>query len=309
MERIEYNQFDFEKDVERLFLQIGESGRHIRYICPIVRGGSVLAVALQGKLKTLFSKIQLLEVSELNEVCPADTLVVDDIADSGRTLEAFINIGCPIAVIHKQEKCPVIIDFFAERIQKDTWIDYWWESKNTNIEDNITRTISFIGENPCREGLKETPMRVVKSWKELYSGYEQDPKDVFKIFEDGACDSMVILKDIEFYSTCEHHLLPFFGKAHIAYIPDKKVIGISKLARLLEVYSRRMQIQERIGEQVTGELMKHLKPKGAICILEAQHFCMTSRGVQKQHSQMVTSSIKGDFQNIPVRNEFLNLIK
>lgn len=181
--------------------------------------------------------------------------------------------------------------------------------KENYIEQIIAEQLEYIGENPDREGLVETPKRIRKSWDKLYGGYKMNPKDLLKTFDKETYDQMVVLKDIEFYSTCEHHALPFFGKAHIAYIPNKKVIGVSKLARLLEIYARRMQIQERIGEQVTTFLMKELKAKGAACVLEAQHFCMTSRGVEKKNAKMVTSSLKGAFLKEPeTRQEFFSMI-
>jgi len=134
--------------------------------------------------------------------------------------------------------------------------------------------------------------------------------DRYRTFDKDSYDQMVLLKNIEFYSMCEHHMLPFFGSAHIAYIPDTKVIGVSKLARLLEVYSRRLQIQKRIGEQVTSFLINELKAKGAGCILEARHLCMTARGVEKQHSVMVTSSLKGSMlTDEKTREEFLALCR
>ena len=177
------------------------------------------------------------------------------------------------------------------------------------LGENIKDLLFALGEDPTREGLLETPARILKSYNTLFGGYEQDPKDVLKTFEEGACDQMVMLKDIEFYSTCEHHMIPFHGKATIAYIPNGKVVGISKLSRLLEVFARRMQIQERIGDQVTDSLMEMLDCKGAICVLEAQHLCMTARGVQKQNAVMVTSSIRGCFNDSTLRNEFLSLKK
>lgn len=178
------------------------------------------------------------------------------------------------------------------------------------IKEFITGILAHIGEDPTRDGLKETPSRVVKSYKELFSGYHKDPKGIFTSFENDGYNSMVVLRDIEMYSFCEHHMLPFFGKAHIAYIPDKgKIVGISKLARLLDIFARRLQVQERIGEQVTNSLMEHLKPKGAACVIEAKHMCMCMRGVGKQNSVMVTSSVKGEFMNDPaVRQEFMDLI-
>ena len=131
-----------------------------------------------------------------------------------------------------------------------------------------------------------------------------------KVFDSETYDQIVLLKDVELFSTCEHHMLPFIGKAHIAYIPDGKVLGLSKLARLLEIYARRLQIQERIGEQVTSALMDYLKPKGAACIIEAKHLCMQMRGVEKQHSMMITSSLKGVFlTNESARIELMGLIK
>lgn len=173
----------------------------------------------------------------------------------------------------------------------------------------ITRILSAIGDDPMREGLLQTPQRVIRSWAKLYGGYAQNPADVLKtVFVEGACDEMVILRDIEFYSTCEHHMLPFFGRASIGYIPAGRVVGVSKLARLLEVYARRLQIQERLTAQVADALVTHLEPKGVMVVLEAQHFCMTSRGVEKQDSLMVTSAIRGVFALPEVRAEFMRLI-
>ena len=172
--------------------------------------------------------------------------------------------------------------------------------------------LEHIGENPDREGLLETPDRVVRSWEELFCGYKTNVEKIFKTFDEHEhnFNQIVLLKDIELYSMCEHHMLPFIGKAHVAYIPDRRVIGISKLARLVDAFARRMQLQERIGEQVTDALMDHLAPKGAACIIEAHHLCMRMRGVQKQHSTMVTSSIKGAFLDNPAtRAELMGMIK
>lgn len=179
------------------------------------------------------------------------------------------------------------------------------------FDEKLIRTILLaIGENPNREGLLETPHRVFGSWSEIYSGYEKDPADLFTVFEADGYNQIVLLKDIELYSTCEHHMLPFFGKAHVAYIPNGKVIGISKLARLVDLFARRLQIQERIGQQVTDALMTYLQPKAAACIIEAQHFCMMSRGVGKQNSVMCTSSLTGTFLEDPKsRQELMSMIK
>lgn len=163
-----------------------------------------------------------------------------------------------------------------------------------------------------RDGLKDTPARIVKSWREIYKGYGMDPAEILSTVFQEYCDEMVVLRDIEFYSTCEHHMLPFYGRAHIGYLPGiaKGVVGISKLARLLEVFARRLTIQERIGAQVADALMEHLKAAGAGVVLEAQHHCMTCRGIGKQNSVMVTSSMRGSFRESPdVKAEFMGMIK
>jgi GTP cyclohydrolase I len=181
------------------------------------------------------------------------------------------------------------------------------------VRKAIETIIEYLGEDKNREGIRDTPMRVIKSWDRIFGGYLQDPEDLFTTFEEDDViphNQIILLKDIEFYSTCEHHMLPFVGKAHVAYIPNKKVVGISKLARIVEVYSRRMQIQERIGNQVTKALMEHLDAKGAACIIESKHFCMTCRGVEQQNSVMVTSSLRGVFlDQQESRQELLSLIR
>ena len=178
------------------------------------------------------------------------------------------------------------------------------------IENATINLLLGLGENPGREGLLETPSRVAKSFMKLFEGYGQDPAKLLTVFETDGYNQMVLLKDVEFYSTCEHHMIPFFGKAHVAYIPGDHIVGISKLARLVDMYARRLQIQERICEQVTSALMQYLKPKGAACIIEASHLCMRARGVEKQNSTMVTSSLKGVFlTNSEARAELMGLIK
>lgn len=174
----------------------------------------------------------------------------------------------------------------------------------------LRQLICDIGDDPDREGLRGTPGRVLRSWNELFGGYGRNPSEVLATFESGTYDQIVLLRDIEFYSTCEHHMLPFIGKAHVAYLPDKQIIGISKLARLVDIYARRLQIQERICEQVTHALVENLRPQGAACVIEAQHLCMQMRGVSKQNSIMVTSSMKGIFiEDRSVRGELMGLLK
>jgi len=230
-------------------------------------------------------------------------LLVDDIIDTGKTAEYYNSrYGKPVVALYSRK----------ELDEKGwEWLVFPWEIDQGEIgpTENIRRVLQYIGEDPNREGLLETPERVVRSWDQLYGGYHQKAEDVLKVFEDDSSDEMVLLKDVEFYSTCEHHMLPFFGKAHIAYLPNGKVVGISKLARILEVYSRRLQIQERLCQQITGAIMDCLQPRGAACVLEAKHFCMTSRGVEKQESKMVTSSLVGAFkEDATTRSELFSLI-
>lgn len=162
-------------------------------------------------------------------------------------------------------------------------------------EDTIIDILNYIGEDPSREGLLETPRRVEKAWAYWCKGYKENPADVLKVFEDGGenCDQMVIVDNIPFYSHCEHHLAPFFGTAAIAYIPDGKIVGLSKLSRLLDVYARRLQVQERLTVQVADALDKYLQPKGVGVSLRARHMCMESRGICKQGSETVTSALRG----------------
>lgn len=179
----------------------------------------------------------------------------------------------------------------------------------SNPQCLIYDLLKAVGDDPKREGLEETPARVVESWKELYGGYKVDIRSLFKSF-DVPCDEMVLMRGIEFVSWCEHHMLPFTGVAHIAYLPDGRVIGASKLARILDAFARRLQVQERLTQQVTEAITKHLKPKGAACVIEASHMCMMCRGVKKQNSVMVTSSLTGPFKtDEKTRSEFYQLIK
>lgn len=178
------------------------------------------------------------------------------------------------------------------------------------MQEEIKKIIEEIGEKPNREGLLETPKRVENAYKEIFSGYQVNPKDLMKTFSEGTCQEMVILKNCEFYSTCEHHMFPFFGHISIGYLPNKKVLGISKLARLVDCYSKRMQIQEKMTTEIADCIMLELDAKGVIVVCEGIHFCMRSRGVKKQDASMITSAVRGEFlDNATLRGEFLSLIK
>ena len=174
----------------------------------------------------------------------------------------------------------------------------------------VRALLEGLGEDPNREGLLKTPERVVKALKFLTQGHAQDPQEVLnEALFTVSYDEMVIIKDIDVFSLCEHHLLPFFGKAHVAYIPDGKVVGLSKIPRLVDMFARRLQVQERLTVQIADAIADQVKPKGVGVVIEAMHFCMIMRGVEKQNSVAVTSCMRGVFQRQETRSEFLSLIK
>ena len=297
---------EFNNMIDELSNQIFETeDAGYEYLYGVPRGGIPIALALSKRTGIPLISTELLTRDK-------KILVVDDIVDSGRTRERFGAWDFASLFISNSTPIDLKPTYFVQ--VSPGWINFWWEDNEVAGEDNITRIIQLIGDNPNRNGLKETPERVVKSWNELFYGYDQNPEDVFKTFDDEDSrqfTGLVYLKDIEFYSMCEHHMLPFYGKAMIAYIPNGPVIGASKMARLLDIYARRLQMQERIGEQVTEALMKYLKPKGAACLTEAKHLCIACRGVRKQHSVMGYSSLKGIFldeeDGIAARNELMSL--
>lgn len=179
-----------------------------------------------------------------------------------------------------------------------------------SISENIKNCLDALGEDSNREGLEKTPHRVAKAWSFMTNGYSLDAKEILKsaIFNENS-QEMVIVKDIELYSMCEHHMVPFYGKAHIGYLPNGKITGLSKLARVVDVFARRLQVQERMTAQIRDAIQEALEPHGVAVIIEAKHLCMMMRGVQKQNSSTVTSAFTGPFLNNPVtRKEFINLV-
>lgn len=260
-------------------------------VFPVPRGGVPVSYLLQS----VFPLIEIVGHEDHADI------IIDDLIDSGATRTRFN--GKPFYALYDKRAEPDL-----------GWLVFPWEGCSSgSIEDNVVRILQYIGEDPTRSGLLETPARVVRSWQELFAGYQMKPEDIFKTF-DVKYDELVILQDIEMWSTCEHHMLPFFGRAHVAYIAAGKVIGASKLARLVEVFSRRLQVQEQIGTQVVEALMTYLEPKGAACIIEAKHLCMSARGVSKQHSIMKTSAMRGVFledssSGFAARAELMSLLK
>ncbi len=180
----------------------------------------------------------------------------------------------------------------------------------TKVEEGVRLILEGIGENPKREGLIGTPDRIARMYEEIFAGLDMDAKEPLSKTFSTDNSEMVIEKDIPFYSTCEHHFMPFYGKAHVAYIPDGRVVGISKLARTVEVYARRPQIQEQLTEQICDALMEHLHPKGAIVMIEAEHMCMTMRGIKKPGSKTVTFAMGGQFQeDEKLQNRFFQMVR
>ncbi|MBD2871244.1 GTP cyclohydrolase I FolE [Paenibacillus arenilitoris] len=183
-------------------------------------------------------------------------------------------------------------------------------SNREQIEHHIKEILKLVGENVEREGLLETPARVTRMYEEIFAGYEVDPREVLGVTFDEQHEELVIVKDIVYYSQCEHHMAPFFGKAHIGYIPSGKIAGLSKLARLVEAITRRLQVQERITSQIADILDEELKPHGVMVVVEGEHLCMCARGVKKPGSKTVTSAVRGEFRSSSaLRSEFLGLIK
>jgi GTP cyclohydrolase I len=180
-----------------------------------------------------------------------------------------------------------------------------------DLERTVGHVLAAIDPDPQREGLVQTPARVARALRFLTRGYEQDPEAVINgaLFTENYSE-MIVVKDIDFYSLCEHHILPFFGRAHVAYIPRGKIVGLSKVARLVEVYARRLQVQERLTTQIADTIERHLAPLGVAVVTEAEHLCMRMRGIEKQNSTVVTSAMRGAFQtNSKTREEFMTLIR
>jgi len=260
---------------------------------PVPRGGVPAALAIQAA----GGRIRLVDNPDDAEV------IIDDIYDSGATYERFAAYDLPFVVLIDKRQYNV------------TWVVFPWENRtddDESITDNVVRMLQYIGEDPTRGGLLETPKRVVKALAEMCSGYGKDPKAALKVFEDGAesCDQIVIVKDIPIYSMCEHHMLPFFGIAHVGYIPNGKVVGLSKIPEVVDIFARRLQVQERLTNQVADALYEHLNPKGVGVVINARHMCMEARGKRKSGSSTTTSALRGALvEEQSCRAEFFSLIK
>jgi len=193
---------------------------------------------------------------------------------------------------------------------KKDFVNSQVSSNREKIEGHITEILKLIGEDVEREGLLETPARVTRMYEEIFAGYEVEPKEVLGAVFDENHEELVIVKDIVYYSLCEHHMAPFFGKVHIGYLPSGKIVGLSKLARLVDVITRRLQVQERVTTDIANVLEKELSPHGVMVVVEGEHLCMCSRGVKKTGSNTITTATRGKYKNdASLRAEFLSLIK
>jgi len=290
-------------DIENLCLALGDllasmgnaPGTDLKCF-PIPNGGVPAAYALDANFGLEF-------VTDPND---AD-FFFDDIIDSGATMRKWCDEypGKPfLALIDKLDPASPY---------RDSWVVFPWEgTAEVGIEDNIRRILQYTGDNAEREGLLETPKRVAKALNHWFSGYAQDPKEIMKVFEDGGEDynQMVVVKDIPIYSKCEHHMADIFGTATIAYIPDGKIVGLSKLSRLADVFARRLQVQERLTSQIAHAIQEHLDPKGVGVMIKARHMCMESRGICQQGHHTVTTALVGAFLNEPeTRAEFMALAR
>ena len=268
-------------------------GQHAHRVFAVPRGGvpAALAVAAHTPLELVDDPAQ------------AD-LFIDDLIDSGSTMEHWCDQfpGKPFFVL---------IDKKTDEEFKGRWIVFPWEGDaESGLEDNIRRLLQYVGDDPAREGLLETPHRVAKAWRHWCGGYGKDPKAILKVFEDGAekHDQMVTVRDIPIYSHCEHHLAPIFGTVTISYIPNGKIVGLSKLSRLADMYARRLQVQERLTDQIADALFEHLEAKGVGVVIKARHMCMESRGICQQGHHTVTTALRGAMKDEPdTRAEFLRL--
>ena len=268
-----------------------------RHIVPlniygVPRGGVVAAYVVMAQSEA--------HIRVVDDPKQAD-VIIDDIIDSGNTKATY--------ALQFPNK-----PFMALYEDSNEWLVFPWEQNDEeNGGDTIaTRLLQYIEEDVHRTGLKETPKRFLKAWKDFTSGYGVDPAEVLKVFDDGAeqYDEMVLVKDIPVYSQCEHHLVPFFGVAHIAYIPNGRIVGLSKLSRIVDIFSKRLQVQERLTVQIADTLNEHLNPNGVAVVLECRHLCMEARGIQRQGSTTITSAMYGVFKDNPeTRAEFMSFIK
>jgi len=278
-----------EKVAERL------DGTSFKSIHGVLQGGTVPAVLLANYLG----------VNVTNDPVVGETLIIDDLVDSGKTLQEFKDKGFYVDAFYRKPKSPK--DLAPEAKELEGWLSFPWEKDDGSPQDAVRRLLQFIGENPDRDGLIKTPHRVTKALKEMTEGYFEDPSLILGVTFDVPYDQMIVLRDVPFVSMCEHHMLPFEGTASVAYIPKGRVVGLSKLARVVDTFAKRLQVQERLTQEIASAIDTHVEAAGVGVIIKSRHTCMCYRGIKK-NGTMVTSVTLGLMRtDLAARTEFLQL--
>lgn len=286
---------DVQKEVEAL---CDRQTNKIDAVFGIPTGGAVVAALVAARLGVPLTE---------DPNGPA-TLVVDDLVDTGKTMKNFRPFGGEFTdALFRKPWSPKHLAPKAREV--DSWLAFPWEKDDGDPVDAVIRLIQHIGEDPTRDGLLETPRRVTKAWRELTRGYGDDPATILDKTFDVTYDQLVVVRDVPFTSLCEHHILPFTGTATVGYIPGERVVGLSKLARLVDCFAARLQVQERMTNQIAEAIQRHLRPMGVGVMVKASHSCMAARGIKK-HGEMVTSCLLGAIRSDSVaRSEFLDLAR
>jgi len=292
-ERIFYSVGQFQNDAARLCRLILNSKprSHYKNIFAVPRGGIPLGIAM-----SLLLKIPMIDFDLIEE----RTLIVDDIIDSGKTRLRYPNNDFACIHLAGPVKCQSHTYYLISK-KKNSWIDYFWEGEaaGSGIQDNVIRILQFIGEDPTRKGLIETPERVERSYRELFRGYHTEDKPRLQVVpngEDGVFYDEMLQDEGYFFSHCEHHMLPFFGQYYFGYIPDKLILGASKIGRLVDYHSARLQIAERLCHMVVQDVEKEIKPFGSILVMRARHMCKEMRGLRKWNSPYEARAVTGYFR-------------
>lgn len=292
------------RDAQRLAADVARRNPFATAVYGVPRGG--VAVAALTGLPIYTPPWASVTPDRLAAEAPDGLLVVDDLVDSGRTAEPYVSAGLRFDAMFRKPTSPPEYAPLAE--PAEGWITFPWENE-TGPEDAVVRLLQWIGEDPSREGLVDTPRRVVKAFHEMTAGLRQDPYSVLGTVFNESSDEMVVVRGIRFSSMCEHHLLPFTGTAAVGYVPRERVIGLSKIPRLVEVFAKRPQVQERMTNQIAETLIAALDPKGVGVVVKAHHSCMGCRGVRQPDAEMITSSMLGCMRHDPAaRQELLRLM-
>lgn len=273
----------------------------VKEVFGVPRGGLTPAALVAGYLNV--------PMVSAGHLIPTNVLIVDDVVDSGHTLAYYVGGHFSVDALYRKSLAPCHVAPDAK--ERDGWLVFpWEETTSRGPEDAVIRLLEYIGEDPNRAGLKGTPERVIRAFAEMTDGYKIDPNSILTTRFEERCDEMVVVRGIEFTSLCEHHLLPFVGVATVGYVPNKDVVGLSKIPRVVDAFAHRLQVQERLTIQIAETIDECLSPLGVGVVIEARHSCMGCRGVRKPSAEMVTSSLLGVFRDKPeARAEFLSFAK